>query len=112
MPDLMAALDVASSSSYGEGFPNTIAEAMSCGVPCIATDVGDSSFLIGETGMAVPPKDPQALADAWEWILNLSTKERFTLGQRARQRIEHFFKIEQVARHYEDLYEQVLEANR
>ncbi len=109
IPNLMAALDIASLSSYGEGFPNTIAEAMSCGIPCVATDVGDSSFLIGDTGLVVPPKDPQALADAWERILSLSAEERLTLGEQARQRIQQLFSISQVARRYEVLYEQVLD---
>jgi glycosyltransferase involved in cell wall biosynthesis len=73
--------------------------------------VGDSSFLIGDTGMVVPPKDPQALADAWERLLRLSVEERLNLGERARQRIQHLFSIVQVARRYEDLYEQILEVN-
>jgi glycosyltransferase involved in cell wall biosynthesis len=112
MPSVFSALTLHTLSSISEAFPNVLGEAMACGVPCVATDVGDSSFLIGDTGLIVPPKDPQALADAWERILNLSPEERFTLGERARQRIEHLFRIEQVALQYEDLYEQILEAHR
>jgi len=51
---VFAALDIASSSSYGEGFPNTIGEAMATGVPCVVTDVGDSKVIVGDTGIVVP----------------------------------------------------------
>lgn len=59
------ALDVAvSSSSFGEGFSNTIAEAMATGVACVVTDVGDSAALVGNLGWACPPNDSESLARA------------------------------------------------
>ena len=112
MPSVFSALNLhALSSAYGEAFPNVLGEAMACGVPCVATDVGDSSFLIGDTGMVVPAKDPQALADAWDRLLRLSAEERLSLGERARQRVQQLFSIVQIARRYEDLYDQILDGN-
>ena len=51
MSRITAALDIASSSSSSEAFPNVIGEAMSCGIPCVVTDVGDSAWLVGDTGL-------------------------------------------------------------
>jgi glycosyltransferase involved in cell wall biosynthesis len=50
------------SSAYGEGVSNAISEAMACGIPCVVTDVGDSSWVVGSFGQVVPPQDWEALA--------------------------------------------------
>lgn len=76
------------SSSYGEAFPNVIAEAMSCGVPCIATDLGDVSLLIGDCGIIVPPNEVGQLADSIEEMYYRShTKEWNILKSAVRKRI-------------------------
>ena len=107
IPEITAALDIASSSSYGEGFSNAIGEAMSCGVPCVVTDVGDSAWIVGDTGKVVPPRDPTALANALRELVNMGAVARRALGERARQRVVENFSLEAVVRQYEDLYESV-----
>ncbi len=90
---LTAALDVASSSSYSEGFSNAIGEAMSCGVPCVVTDVGDLAWIVGEMGRVVPPRNPQALASGWELCLQ---KDRHESGPRVRSRIRENFSVKRM----------------
>jgi glycosyltransferase involved in cell wall biosynthesis len=102
-----AALDVATCSSYSEGFPNAVGEAMACGVPCVTTDVGDCATLVGDTGVVVPPRDAAALAAGWARLLALADGERRALGLAARARIAERFSVTGVARQYEALYEEV-----
>jgi len=79
------ALDLAVlSSREGEGFPNAVAEAMACGVPVAATDIGDTARLIGLTGRVVPPGEPALLANA---VIALLGADRVRLGAAARLRI-------------------------
>jgi glycosyltransferase involved in cell wall biosynthesis len=105
IPKITAALDIATScSAWGEGFANSIGEAMSCGVPCVVTDVGDSAWIVGETGRVVPPGDPNALAAAWKSLIAIGSDKRHALGLLARKRIRNNFSLDTVARQYEDIY--------
>ncbi len=101
---IQASLDIASLSSYGETSSLVVSEAMACGVPCVVTDVGDLALIVGNTGSCVPPRDPLALAKAWEEMLSNSASARRLLGVQARQRILDNFDLSLVVRKYEDIW--------
>lgn len=98
------AFDIATSSSWGEAFPNAIGEAMACGVPCVATDVGDVRAIIGDTGVVVPSRDAHALAEGWAELATLDAPARRALGLRARQRVIERYSLGAVSGQYADLY--------
>jgi glycosyltransferase involved in cell wall biosynthesis len=83
------AIDIFCSSSFSEGFPNVIGEAMACGRHCVATDVGDSALVIGDTGVIVPSDNAQAFSVGL--LDRLSAPE--TLNLRARQRVLENFTV-------------------
>lgn len=109
IPYLACGLDIfCLSSAYGEAFPLVIGEAMSCGVPCVVTDVGDSAWVVGDTGKVVPPQNPQLLANAFKELIDLGYEGRKIFGKAARERVINFFSIDSVVDQYENLYETFL----
>ncbi len=111
MPRIAAALDIGTLCSlYGEGFPNVIGEAMACGVPCVVTDVGDSVYIVGETGRVVPLRNPEALCTAWESLLSRPTAEVHHDALVARERVETHFALGAVVDRYQQLYKELSRA--
>ena len=88
------AMDIISSSSIGEGFPNVIAEAMACGIPCVVTDVGDSARIVGETGVVVPPRRPAEMVQGWQTMLQILREKKGLVGEEARARITREFGLD------------------
>jgi glycosyltransferase involved in cell wall biosynthesis len=82
------------SSAWGEAFPIVIGEAMSCGVPCVSTDVGDARIMIGDTGAVVPTRDPEALAAAVGELLDEPMDLFEARRRRCRERIVGCFSLD------------------
>lgn len=104
MPKLMAAIDVLAMPSLAEAFPNVVAEAMACGVPCVVTTVGDGPRIAGEVGLSVPAGDIEAFVSALERILLLPESARKQQAMLARARIEQNYELSVMARRFESLY--------
>lgn len=107
IPQLMASFDLATLSSIGESFPMVIIEAMSCGVPCVVTDVGDLGHIVGPTGLVVPPRDAAALAQAWERMLDRGRERLLQTGLAARQRIQDHFDLPRIVDRYQTMFEEL-----
>lgn len=105
VPAIMNAFDILASTSTSEGFPNVIGEAMSCGIPCAVTDVGDSACIVGQAGVVVPAGDAEMMAAAWQSLSAMPEKDFLALKQFARQRIVDEYDIGVVARRYQALLE-------
>lgn len=103
--NVMSALDIlVSPSTHGEAFPNVIGEAMSCGVPCVVTDVGDSAEIVGNTGFVVKSSDTSDLVSEIIKLINLSKSERSQLSVKARMRVQSKYNISNIVKLYESVY--------
>ncbi len=92
------------SSAYGEGFPNVVAEGMAAGCPTVATDTGDTRLVIGRPDLVVPPRDPEALADAWLRVSELSQAEQEAIGRAAAERIASEFSVNAMVTRMAEIY--------
>ena len=105
---LMSAIDIfCLSSAWGEGFPNVLGEAMATSIPCVATDIGDSSLVVNKTGIIVPPCDVNALEEGIESLLTMSSEDRISLGRSALERIEINYKLSKIVEKYASLYNEL-----
>ena len=107
--DIMKCLDIFVLPSINEGISNTILEAMACGLPVVATNVGGNPELVtdGETGRLIPTRSPEALAEALKlYVVNIN--ERKNHGNAARKRCEKLFSLDAMVDGYMSVYDQLV----
>lgn len=107
IPEILNALDLTVLSSISEAFPNVIAESMSCGTPCVATDVGDTSRIMSGLGWLVPPSDPVQLASAIDQAIQEWSEQPHLWKDRklsVRRRISSTYKISDMTSKYRYLW--------
>jgi len=105
------AFDLLVSSSYGEGFPNVIAEAMSCGKPCVVTDVGDSAYIVDGTGKVVDSGESGSLGVAIKEILqefDSGCRNAGGVAKDARTRVVENFSVYKLVLNTERALEEIL----
>lgn len=109
VPQILGALDILVLPSLWEGLSNVILEAMAAGKPVVATEVGGIPEVVkdGETGLLVPPKDPDALARAIVKLLqNKELAKR--MGRAGKKRVKEHFTIERTVAQTEKLYNSLI----
>lgn len=109
VPGIMSALDLHVLSSSAEAFPNVLAEAMACETPCVTTNVGDASFIVGGMGWVVAPKDPKTLCQGiLSGIQAMKSQPEFNqLRLNARRHIERNFSIASMTLSYLQIWQGV-----
>jgi glycosyltransferase involved in cell wall biosynthesis len=109
IPDLLRAADLFVLPSDSEALPTVLLEAGAAGLPCIATRVGGIPEIIheGENGLLIPPRQPQALAQAMVGLLKEPARLQ-AMGAKARASVLAKFTLSQQARATTDLYEKMV----
>lgn len=108
--ELYNALDLfVMTSRWGEGLPSVIGEAMSSGIPCLVTDVGDNRRLVGDTGMFISSEKPETIAQEIIQMLETTQSDRETMSLKARERILAYFQISYIAQQYTRLYQDIIQ---
>jgi glycosyltransferase involved in cell wall biosynthesis len=93
-------------SSISEGFPFSIIEAMSCGRTTVSTDVGGVREAVGDTGLVVPPREPEKMAAAALSLLRDDERRR-KLGELSRQRVIDRFTLRRSVDAFRTVYQEL-----
>lgn len=112
VPAILSALDAFVLASIEESCPVALLEAMAMKVPVVATDVGAVAEMVldSRTGFVVPPRDPDAIAEAVTKYLQMRAEQVRHMVDAARRRVESEFAVEPVARQQKSLYENLIRA--
>jgi glycosyltransferase involved in cell wall biosynthesis len=113
VPRVLQEIDISVLPSLNEGLSNSLLEAMAAGLPVVATRVGGNPEVVqhGKTGLLVPPRDPQALAEAITRILESPEMSR-QFGRAGFDRVKDNFSLAATVRRTEDLYMSLLDRSR
>src|SRR5262249_25685510 len=101
---VMCALDALCLASRSEGFPNVLGEAMACGRPAIATDVGDVRDIVRDERLIARVGAVGSLAECMQRVLELTPEQRAAWGRSLRQGVEERYDIERIWERYRSLY--------
>ena len=109
VPDIMQRMHCFVLPSLTEGISNTILEAMACGLPVVATDVGGNGELVqaGRTGLLVAAGDVDGMAQALLQIYDAPERAR-AMGAQSRREVESRFSLPAMVAAYQALYDQEL----
>lgn len=96
-------------SFYGEGLPKALIEAAAASRAVVTTDIPGcrDAIILNKTGLLVPAKDPQKLADALQWLIE-NPKERYEMGKAGRKFAEKEFSIEKIVQNHLNIYQELI----
>lgn len=104
---LLCAMDIFALPSLGEAFPISLCEAMSCGIPCVASNVGDVKYILGNKSLIIKPGDNKELSDRILQIISLNDTDKEIIGSELHKRIKEKFTIQSVSETYSKFYNKI-----
>lgn len=110
-PDCLAAMDVFCLSSKSEALPTVVIEAMAMGLPCVATNVGDTAVLVQDIGTVVAKEDPSGLATGLERVIQMPFADRCVIVRKGKERVRENLTIERARDRIESVYAKILSRN-